>query len=132
MNFIAELGAWNWLILAVILVIMETIIPGIHFVWFGLAATIVGFIALATGLDWQWQILLFGALSFAAALIVRKYATPQSAPSDQPGLNKRGSYYIGRIVVVEEPIRNRRGRVRLGDTLWTCLLYTSPSPRDRS
>lgn len=119
MDFITELGAWNWLILAVILVVLETVIPGIHFVWFGLAATLVGLIALATGIDWQWQLLLFGALSFVTAIVVRKYATPQSAPSDQPGLNERGSYYVGRIVTIEEAIRNGRGRVRLGDSLWS-------------
>ncbi|MGI9390719.1 MAG: NfeD family protein, partial [Boseongicola sp.] len=75
-------------------------------------------IALATGVDWQWQLVIFGVLSFATALLVRRYVTPQTAPSDQPGLNERGSYYIDRIVVVEEPIENGRGRVRLGDTLW--------------
>ena len=118
MNFIAELGAWNWLILAVVLVVLESIVPGIYFVWFGLAATVVGFLALATGIDWQWQLLLFGIMSFVTALLVRRYATPQTSPSDQPGLNQRGSYYTGRIVVVEEAIRNGRGRVRLGDSLW--------------
>lgn len=118
MNFIAELGAWNWFILAIILVVLESAIPGIYFVWFGLAATLVGFIALATGIDWQWQILIFGVLSFATAFVARRYATPRNAPSDQPGLNQRGSYYIGRIVTVADPIRNGRGRIRLGDTLW--------------
>ncbi|MGI9477592.1 MAG: NfeD family protein [Hyphomicrobiaceae bacterium] len=119
MEFIAELGPWNWLILAVILVVLETIVPGVHFVWFGMAATIVGILALATGIDWQWQLVIFGLLSFATALVVRRYVTPQTAPSDQPGLNERGSYYVGRVVVVEEAIENGRGRVRLGDTLWT-------------
>ena len=118
MEFLIELGAWSWLILAVILIILESIVPGIHFVWFGMAATLVGLIALATGIDWQWQLVIFGVLSFATAVVVRRFATPHSVPSDQPGLNKRGSYYIGRIVVVEEAITNGRGRVRLGDTLW--------------
>jgi len=119
MEFLVNLGAWAWLILAVVLVLLETVVPGIHFVWFGMAATIVGIIALATGLDWQWQILLFGILSFGTAIILRKYAVPQNAPSDKPGLNERGSYYVGRVVVVEEAIRNGRGRVRVGDTIWT-------------
>lgn len=118
MEFLNILGNWNWLVLAVILVILETIVPGVHFVWFGMAATIVGIIALATEIDWQWQLVIFGLLSFATALLVRRYVTPQAAPSDQPGLNERGSYYVDRIVVVEDAIENGRGRVRLGDTLW--------------
>jgi len=119
MEFLVELGAWNWLILALVLVVLETVIPGIHFVWFGMAATVVGVLALATGMDWQWQLLIFGILSVVAAIIVRRYATPINAPSDQPGLNERGSYYVGRVVVVEDAIQNGRGRVRLGDTLWS-------------
>ena len=106
------------MILAVVLVVFEMVIPGIHFVWFGVAATVVGVLALATGMDWQWQLVIFGVLSFVTALVLRRYATPGNVPSDQPGLNKRGSYYVGRVVIVEEAITNGRGRVRLGDTLW--------------
>lgn len=116
--FLAELGAWSWLIAALILVILEMIVPGIHFLWFGLAASFVGIIALITGIDWQWQLLIFGVLSVATALFVRRFITSQNTPTDEPGLNERGAYYVGRIVVVEEAIENGRGRVRLGDTLW--------------
>lgn len=119
MELLIEYSAWAWLILAVVLVVLETAIPGIYFVWFGMAATIVGVLTLATGIDLQWQILTFGVLSFATAIWLRRYATPQNAPSDRPGLNQRGSYYVGRVVVVEDAIQNGRGRVRVGDTLWT-------------
>ena len=78
MELLTELAGWNWLILAVILVVLETVVPGVHFVWFGMAATIVGIIALATGIDWQWQLVIFGVLSFATALLVRRYVTPQT------------------------------------------------------
>lgn len=118
MAFLAELGAWSWLIAALILVILEMILPGIHFLWFGLAASLVGIIALVTGIDWQWQLLIFGILSVATALFVRRFVTSQNTPTDEPGLNERGAYYVGRIVVIEEAIKNGRGRVRLGDTLW--------------
>ena len=118
MELLVELGGWSWMILAVILVIMEMMIPGVHFVWFGVAATVVGALALATGMDWQWQLFAFGVLSFVTALILRRYATSENVPSDQPGLNERGSYYVGRVVIVEVAIANGRGRVRLGDSLW--------------
>ena len=41
-DFLWNLGPWNWFILAVILFLLETIVPGVHFIWFGLAAFIVG------------------------------------------------------------------------------------------
>ena len=39
---LSSLGHWNWFILAVLLFILETVVPGVHFLWFGLAAVVVG------------------------------------------------------------------------------------------
>ncbi|MBX9589307.1 MAG: NfeD family protein [Hyphomonadaceae bacterium] len=113
-----SLGPWNWFILAAALLILETILPGVHFLWFGLAAIVIGFLGLLTGLTWQWQMLAFGLLSVLTVFWVRKYARPDVAISDQPDLNVRGHQYIGRSLVVEQAIQNGRGKVRVGDTLW--------------
>ena len=56
-------GVWNWLILAVLLFILETVVPGVHFLWFGIAAVIVGGLAMATGIAWPWQIIAFVVIS---------------------------------------------------------------------
>jgi len=48
----AGLGAWNWFILAAVLFILETFLPGVHFLWFGIAAIVVGALALFTGVTW--------------------------------------------------------------------------------
>jgi membrane protein implicated in regulation of membrane protease activity len=113
-----SLGPWNWFILAVALLILETIVPGVHFLWFGLAAIVIGFLALLTGVTWTWQVLAFGLLSVLTVFWVRKYARPDVTISDQPDLNVRGQQYIGRSLVVEQAIQNGRGKVRVGDTLW--------------
>jgi hypothetical protein len=118
LNFLATLGPWNWLLVAVVLFALEAVVPGVHFVWFGVAAIIVGVLALATGLAWQWQLIAFAALAVATVFLARRYARPDAAQSDLPDLNVRGAQYIGRVVTVEEPIRAGRGRVRVGDTLW--------------
>ena len=118
-DLIVGLGPWNWLIFAVFLILLETLIPGIYFVWFGMAATIVGIVALASGISWEWQVLMFAVLSLATAFVVRHFSRPSMVPSDEPDLNQRGNYYVGRIVNVEEAIVNGRGRVRVGDGLWT-------------
>ena len=112
------LGPWNWFIIAAALLILETMIPGVHFLWFGLAAIVIGFFGLVTGIAWPWQMLAFALLSVATVFWVRKYARPDVAISDQPDLNVRGHQYIGRSLVVEQAIQNGRGKVRVGDTLW--------------
>ena len=117
LNLLMSLGAWAWLILAVSLFALETIIPGAHLLWFGLAAIGTGFLALLTGIAWQWQIVTFAILAVVAMLAARHYATT-GAKSDLPGLNQPGTQYVGRTVTVEEAIRGGRGKVRVGDTLW--------------
>ena len=113
-----NLGPWNWFILAVALLILETMIPGVHFLWFGIAAIVIGFLALATGLAWQWQVLAFGLISVLTVFWVRKYVRPDVTISDQPDLNVRGQQYVGRSLVVEQAIQNGRGKVRVGDSTW--------------
>lgn len=111
-------GAWNWLFLAVLLFTLETMMPGVHFLWFGIAAALVGLLALATGVAWPWQVLAFGIIAVTSVFLVRRYVRPDIRKSDLPGLNERGQQYIGRSLIVEQAIRNGRGKVRVGDTLW--------------
>jgi membrane protein implicated in regulation of membrane protease activity len=112
------LGAWNWLILAALLLSLEVVIPGVHFLWFGLAAAVIGVVALAIGISWPWQVLAFVVMSVLVLLGVQRLVWPDSAISDLPDLNVRGRQYVGRSVVVEQAIENGRGKVRVGDTLW--------------
>ena len=111
-------GVWNWLILALVLFTLETVVPGVHFLWFGVAAVIVGGLAMATGMAWQYQFIVFGVISVLTVFFVRRYARSDMSASDLPDLNVRGQQYIGRSLVVEQAIQNGRGKVRVGDTLW--------------
>jgi len=114
-----SVGNWNWLILAVVLLTLETVIPGVHFLWFGIAAAFIGVLALSTGIIWQWQVLAFVLLSVLVLFWVRRFVRPDVAISDLPDLNVRGQQYVGRALVVEQAIQNGRGKVRVGDTLWS-------------
>lgn len=117
-DFIYNLGPWNWFIIAVVLLVLETVVPGVHFVWFGIAAAIVGIVALASGIAWQWQLIIFALVAMATVFVVRRYAHPGAVKSDEPDLNVRGAQYIGRILTVVEDIRQGRGKVKVGDTIW--------------
>jgi len=124
-DLFASFGIWNWAFLAIVLLALETMIPGVHFLWFGLAAAVVGAIAYLAGaagyadvLTWPWQLVLYALLSVATVFWVKTFARPEAAQSDEPDLNVRGAQYIGRVVTVESAIANGRGKVRVGDTLW--------------
>ena len=124
---IVRFGPWLWFAIAVVLFVLETVIPGVHFLWFGVAAGIVGALALAAPIAWQWQLILFSLISFITVFLVRRSGVAENAKSDQPVLNVRGAQYIGRVVVVEEAIRNGRGKVRVGDTIWAAQGEDAPA-----
>jgi inner membrane protein len=111
-------GPSLWFAVAVLLFILETIVPGIHFLWFGVAAAIVGVIALVVPMAWQVQLIVFSAVAIVSVFLVRRSGSGTNAKTDEPALNVRGAQYIGRLVLVEDPIHNGRGRVRVGDTIW--------------
>ena len=124
LSLLAGLGFWNWLALALVLMALETIIPGVHFLWFGLAAFVVGLLValltalgLADAFPFAVQLIAFALLSVATVFGFKKLtgARPNEHQND---INLPGSQFIGRIVVVEEPVKSGRGKVRAGDSVW--------------
>lgn len=117
-SYLAELGSWNWLILAGIFLVLELMAPGIFLVWLGIAAAIVGILSLTFDIAWQWQLVLFAVLSLVAVFIAYKYFRAGETVSDRPLLNRRAQQHIGKSYVVSEAIENGRGKVKIGDSLW--------------
>lgn len=131
---VAGFGFWNWFFLAIILLALETVLPGVHFLWFGLSAAIVGLLVALVGtaghadaIDWPIQLVLYAVISVATVFWVRTYARPDRSKSDEPVLNVRGAQYIGRIAKVENDILGGRGKVRIGDTLWPAQGADAPA-----
>lgn len=118
MALIAELGPWNWLILAAVLFTLEMFAPGIFLLWFGLAAALVGAIALSVPIAWQFQFVAFGVFSVISLLLARRFVLNKDKESDRPLLNKRAMQHVGRSYVLVEEISNGRGKVKIGDSLW--------------
>ncbi len=115
---ILALGAWNWMILAAVLLVLEMIAPGIFLMWFGFAAAATGLIVFRYDIVWQWQLIWFCGLSLAAVLLANRYLRQHPLESDQPLLNKRAAQLIGQSFDLAEPIENGRGSIRVGDTIW--------------
>ncbi len=113
---------WSWWILAIVLVVLEVFAPGTFFLWLGIAAAVVGaLLLLAPGMGWEYQIVIFAAISVASILIWRQYFRKHPVATDQPALNRRGEQYIGRIFTLAEPIVNGQGKIRVDDTSWKVL-----------
>src|SRR5688500_14597837 len=112
MELIVSLGAWNWLILAALLFALEVTAPGIFLMWFGLAAAVVGALAFAFDLSWQWQLIWFCLLSLAAVLTVWRILRKHPLESDRPLLNERAIQHVGKSFELADAIVAGRGSVR--------------------
>ncbi|KQY11297.1 NfeD family protein [Rhizobium sp. Root482] len=120
---VLELGPWSWWVLGLVLLAAEVVAPGVFLVWIGIAAILTGAVSLllwdAGFWVWQAQLVFFALLSIAAVLMGRRLLARSADVSDEPLLNQRGARLIGRTAVLEQPIVEGRGRIRLDDTTWT-------------
>ncbi|GMU44521.1 MAG: NfeD family protein [Xanthomonadales bacterium] len=113
----------EWIIAGLVLLLLEVFAPGAFLLWFGLAALVVGAaVWIVPVLPWQVQIVAFALLSTGALLGFRAWRSKRGpAPVDQPLLNKRTEQLVGRSFDLDEPIVNGRGKVKIGDALWTVV-----------
>lgn len=110
---------WHWWIAGVLFVCVEILAPGVFFLWLGIAAGVVGLLALiAPSMGWEYQVVIWAVLSVAAAFSARKYFKRHPIETDQPTLNRRGSQYVGRHFTLEQPIVNGAGKIKVDDTIW--------------
>lgn len=108
-----------WAALALVLIGLETMAPGILLLWLGFAAAGV-FVLLVLGLKLSilTQTLAFVALSFISVGIYFRYFRKSGESSDQPLLNLKQEQMVGKQINLETAIVNGEGRVKIGDAFW--------------
>jgi len=115
---INALGPWSWFVLGLILLGLEILAPGTIFLWFGLSALVVGVLSLVFDFAWQIDVALFLVLSLISLLIGRKLMLRLASEKGDPGLNQRGSRYIGREFTLAAPLSEGAGNLSIDDTIW--------------
>lgn len=118
---------WWWLVFAALLGIGEVIVPGVFLIWVALAAAVTGLIALALPMPIAIQFLLFAGLCLVAVWGGRRWYATNPVDSQDPLLNDRTARLIGEIVIVVEAIEGTRGRVKVGDSVWSCSGPDAPA-----
>ena len=113
---------WHWWVLAVFLLTVEIIAPGLFFLWLSIASVIVGTIfLLIPSTSIEAQLIIFSIVSIISVLGWRYYGIQTNADTDHPLLNERGAQYIGRSFALIEAIENGRGKIKAGDSIWTVV-----------
>lgn len=115
-------NVYFWLGLGLMLMALETLVPGVFLIWFGIAALVMGALVwIAPEMHLLFQVALFGGLAVGAIFIYRGWFKSREPAPDQPLLNQRAAQLVGRVVVLDAAIENGYGKVRIGDALWTVV-----------
>jgi membrane protein implicated in regulation of membrane protease activity len=111
---------WIWLGIAAALAILELIVPGVFLVWLALAAAGTSILTLLFGIALPFQVMLFALLAMASVYAGRRWYAAHDVPSADPHLNNRVARLIGQRVTVVGAIEGGQGRVKVGDSVWSC------------
>ncbi|GER07337.1 membrane protein [Iodidimonas muriae] len=113
-------GPWMWFIIALLLLIVEMVAPGVLFLWIAIAAGATGLLTLQLPfLGPEMQGAAFAVLAVLATWAGRRYFRTRPKDEEAALLNRGPRAYVGRRLVVTGEIVNGVGRVKAGDTVWT-------------
>ncbi len=112
--------AWFWWGLALALLAAEALLPGAFMLWLGFAAAATGLVLWLVPMEPSGQWILFGILGLVSAGLGWRWRQRNPlTPTDQPLLNRRAEQLIGRVLVLHEAVVNGRGKLKVGDALWS-------------
>jgi len=119
MEWLDQIEFWHWLIAAVVMIIIEMILPAAYFLWMGISAFVVGLLIYAVpSMPVLIQVIIFGVLSVVSLILYKRHKKSNPNVNDQPNLNRRGEQYVGRSFTLEEAIVNGMGKVKVDDSIW--------------
>lgn len=111
---------WHWIAVGFGLMAFEILLPSFFFLWLGVAALAVGIIMLVVpDLAWSIQWTLFAVLGVISFFAARTFIKGKKHEHSGSTLNKRGSQWVGEVIVIETAIENGRGKAKVGDSLWS-------------
>lgn len=95
--------------------------------WAGIGLALAGGLMIARGTAGGWQLLGCGLAALVLDIVIDViWAHPSVSRSDEPALNRRALQLEGRTCDVVEAIRDGRGKVRIGDSVWVAEGLDAP------
>jgi len=111
---------WFWWGLALALFAAEALLPGAFMLWLGFAAAATGLTVWLLPLSPSGQWIAFGLYGLVAVAVGWRWRRRHpDTPTDQPLLNRRAEQMVGRVLPLHEAIVNGRGKLKVGDALWS-------------
>ena len=107
-----------WLSLGGLLLAAEMLGGNGYLLWSGVAAVVTGLLVWLFPFGWEWQGIGFAVLTVIAALLWTRWLARKPQPRADAALNQRGQQLIGQRFILDAPLVNGRGHMRVGDGTW--------------
>lgn len=112
-------GAWGWFALGLLLIAIETLAaPGTYLLWIGVAALAVGLVTSLVALGWAGELVLLGAFGLGFGYLGFRIYRGRGGLDAASGLNDPVANLIGRAFVLDQPIADGHGQIRVNDSVW--------------
>lgn len=112
----------SWILIGLLLSLLELAMPGIYFIWFGLAAFAMSILISAVSLGITYQLFWYSLFSTVFVIIgffvYRHISKHLKSAKEYQNLNDSASQLVGRKVTVAEDSEDNQTKVKVGDTFW--------------
>lgn len=126
MEFLDGLTVWHWVGLGIVLLAVEVAVGTFDLLWVAAGAFLTALFALLVPLPaggWQGQMIFFGVVAIAFVTLGRTaFKGLRQAKTSHPHLNDRLANMVGQHGKAATPFVDRRGKVKVGDTVWLATL----------
>ncbi|MDP2193631.1 MAG: NfeD family protein, partial [Alphaproteobacteria bacterium] len=109
---------WHWLILATILIGLESLAPLAYLMWFGIAAIFQSILTYLFIENPMIQIFSYSILAFLVTIFGRRFIPIHVEQKNQRNMNKRLESMIGKIVILDNPIINGQTQLTIDASIW--------------
>ena len=114
------LNHWAWFVIAMLLLGLEMLAPGVVFMWMAIASVAVGAtVYIMPDLGWEAQFIIFAILSVISVLSGRLFLKKNPIESEDTTLNQRGHQYLGQTFNLIRNMENGKSKIRIGDSNWS-------------
>lgn len=126
MEFLEGLTVWHWVGLGIVLLAVEVAVGTFDLLWVAAGAFLTALFAVVVPLPAggsQGQMIFFGVVAIAFVTLGRTaFKGLRRGKTSHPNLNDRLANMVGQHGAAATPFVDRRGKVKVGDTVWLATL----------
>jgi membrane protein implicated in regulation of membrane protease activity len=110
---------WYWWAAGVAMIVLAIFAPTPFFLWWAVAAFVMGFVAwFFPILNWQVELLLYAIMAVGVVIARQRYRQLHPIISADPFLNQPVTRHIGTTLILTKAITNGSGRVNIEGNSW--------------